>query len=111
MMFYAGILSAEEISAETQQLQEECLQCHAQEQIPNELIYRRYLMKYSTAKGMERAIKMYLKNPKKENSIMPLPFFSKFSMKEALALDDENLEKNIHSFLDRYDVKKRLVLP
>lgn len=111
MVFYSNVLYAQKSSVSSQQLQETCLQCHTKEQIPDELIYRRYLMKYSTAEGMANAIKIYLKDPKKEHSIMPPPFFSKFPMKEASALDDEKLEKNIGSFLDRYDVKKKLVLP
>ncbi|MCW8822019.1 MAG: hypothetical protein OQK45_07305 [Sulfurovum sp.] len=109
-LLYAG-LYAQESQGEKQQLENQCLQCHMKHQIPNELIYQRYLMKYSTADGMGKAIKEYLKHPKKENSIMPLPFFLKFPMKEALVLDDENLEKNIRMFLDMYDVKKKLVLP
>ena len=109
-MMYVG-LYAEESSAEKQQLQETCLQCHIQDQIPNALIYRRYLMTYSTQEAMKKAIMKYLKNPQKENSIMPPPFFSKFPMKEALDLDDESLEKNIRAFLDNFDVKKKLILP
>ncbi|WP_309499322.1 hypothetical protein [Sulfurovum sp.] len=104
-------LYGQEVGIQAQQLQEACLKCHIQEQIPDELIYKRYLMKYSTTKSMEKAIENYLKNPKKENSIMPPPFFLKFPMKEALVLDDENLEKNIRAFLDMFDVKKKLVLP
>ncbi len=110
MMFYAG-LYGDESSEGKQDLHDTCLHCHIQQQIPDELIYQRYLMKYSTSDGMAKAIKVYLKNPKKENSIMPLPFFLKFPMKEVSALDDENLEKNIRAFLDRYDVRKKLVLP
>jgi len=110
IMMYVG-LYAEESSAEKQQLRETCLQCHIQEQIPSELIYRRYLMTYSTQEEMQNAIFNYLKDPKKENSIMPPPFFFKFPMKEALDLDDETLEKNIRAFLDTFDVKKKLVLP
>ncbi len=109
-MLYVG-LYAEEFSSAKQQLQSQCLQCHTQDQIPNELIYRRYLMKYSTQEAMKKAILKYLKDPQKENSIMPPPFFSKFPMKEALELDDENLEKSIRAFLDAFDLKNKLVLP
>lgn len=110
MMFYAG-LYGNESSKGDQDLQNKCLHCHIQQQIPDELIYGRYLMKYSTVDGMRKAIKEYLKNPKKENSIMPLPFFLKFPMKEVSDLNDETLEKNIDAFLDALDVKKKLVLP
>ncbi len=106
-MSFAGDITIDD----KQQLQQKCLQCHNQEQIPNELIYRRYLMTYSTQEAMKTAIMKYLKNPKQENSIMPHPFFSKFPMKEASDLDDENLKKNIQTFLNIFDLKKKLVLP
>jgi hypothetical protein len=110
MVLYAGLF-AEESSSAQQELESNCLLCHTQDQIPNTLIYRRYLMKYSTQEAMSKAILKYLKDPKKENSIMPPPFFSKFPMKYALDMDDTILKKNIRTFLETFDVKKKLVLP
>jgi len=94
-----------------QQLQKECLQCHVDQQIPSALVYRRYLMKYSTFERMEGAIFAYIKNPDQKHSIMPLQFFLKFPMKEATTLDDDMLQKMIKSYLNTFDVKKKLVLP
>lgn len=105
-----GLYAEESLSAQ-QELQTKCLNCHTQDQIPNTLIYRRYLMIYSTKEAVSEAILKYLKDPQKEKSIMPPPFFSKFPMKEALDLDDATLEKNIAAFLDMNDVKKKLLLP
>ncbi len=110
MVFYVG-LYGDEKRKENQDLQDKCLHCHIQQQIPDELIYRRYLMTYSTTENMTKAMMRYLKNPKKEDSIMPPQFFLKFPMKKALTLDDEGLKKNVHTFLERFDVKKKLVLP
>ena len=109
-MFYVGVY-ADETFSQNEQLQSKCLECHIQEQIPNELIYRRYLMTYSTSKEMQNAIFNYLKDPQQVNSIMPPPFFFKFSMKEALDLNDVSLKENIRAFLDHFDVKKKLILP
>ncbi|RLA69880.1 MAG: hypothetical protein DRG09_04630 [Epsilonproteobacteria bacterium] len=111
MLFSIGVVAGNITIDDKQQVQEKCLQCHNQEQIPNGLIYRRYLMKYSTKEAMKIAIMKYLKDPKQKNSIMPHPFFSKFSMKEVSDLDDENLKKNIQTFLNTFDLKKNLVLP
>ena len=94
-----------------QQLQKECLQCHIEQQIPSALIYRRYLMKYSTFERMEKAIFAYIKNPDKKHSIMPPQFFLKFPMKELSTLDEDALQKMIKSYLNTFDVKKKLVLP
>ncbi|PHS41042.1 MAG: hypothetical protein COB07_03355 [Sulfurovum sp.] len=104
-------LYAEESLSAKQQLQNNCLNCHTEDQIPNDLIFRRYLMKYSTEEAMSKAILKYLKDPQQKNSIMPHPFFSKFPMKEALNLNDATLKKNIHTFLETFAVKKKLVLP
>ena len=111
MIFSIGAVAGNINIDDKQQVQQKCLQCHNQEQIPNTLIYRRYLKKYSTQKAMRTVILKYLKDPKQENSIMPHPFFSKFSMKIASDLDDEDLKKNIQTFLDTFDLKKKLILP
>ena len=110
LMFSLGVFAANISIDDKQQVQQKCLQCHNQEQIPNALIYRRYLMKYSTQEAMKTAILKYLKDPTQENSIMPHPFFSKFPMKEASDLDEVDLKKNIQTFLDTFDLKKNLVL-
>ena len=85
-----------------------CLACHAKNQIPNQLIYKRYLMKYSTEKNIEKAMIEYLKNPDQKNSIMPSAFFTKFPMKKAMT--EKNLKDKIREFIKLYDIKKRLVL-
>ncbi|WP_309497773.1 hypothetical protein [Sulfurovum sp.] len=110
MMFYFEMYAGE-TSYEVEQLQSNCLKCHMQEQIPTQLIYRRYLMTYSTQEEMQNAIFKYMKDPQKKNSIMPPPFFYKFPMKEVLDMDDKSLKQNIRIFLDYLDVKKKLILP
>ncbi len=91
-------------------LQDACLACHIRQQVPSELIYRRYLMKYSTNERMEEAMLAYLKKPEKKRSIMPRQFFLKFPMKEALQRDEKVLRKEIRAYLERFDVKKKLLL-
>ena len=87
-----------------------CLSCHAQQQIPNRLIYKRYLMQYSTDNRMEEAIFRYLKNPNKETSIMPPQFFLKFPMKERLELDDTRLKINIREYLKKFNIREHIII-
>ncbi len=87
-----------------------CLSCHTQQQIPNQLIYRRYLMKYSTDKRMEEAMFTYLRHPDKENSIMPPQFFLKFPMKEKLELDETVLRTNIREYLKKFNIKEHIII-
>jgi len=103
-------LYAEELSTQEQLVKQNCLNCHQQHQIPSILIHKRYLMKYSTNKRMEKAIFAYLKAPDKARSIMPSAFFSKFPMKEAITVDDNSLRKYIQNYIKYFDIKKRLVL-
>ena len=91
-------------------LKTNCLACHTKEQIPNKLMYKRYLMKYSTNVRMEEVMFNYLKNPKKSNSIMPPPFFLKFPMCKKLDLADDILRNHIKQYLDFFDLKKHLIL-
>ena len=98
------------VFAEVDALENDCLACHKAQQIPSNLIYRRYLMKYSTEYKMEQAIYTYLKDPQKTTSIMPPQFFLKFPMKEALKLDDDRLKADIKAYLKKFDIKKKLIL-
>jgi hypothetical protein len=90
------------------ELEQNCLKCHIKNQLPTNLIYKRYLMKYSTKNNMKTAIFNYLKNPKIQNSIMPKQFFIKFKIKNNIKLDDKTLKRDIDLFLEKYDIKKRL---
>ena len=110
ILFYVDLYASEKES-EKEELQSKCLACHTKNQIPNELIYKRYLVKYSTKDAMTQEIVKYLKDPKQKNSVMPPPFFTKFPMKNALDLDDAILEQNTRVFLDIFDMKKKLTLP
>jgi hypothetical protein len=89
-------------------VQKSCLGCHEKNQIPSELIYKRYLMKYSTNSSMQEAIFNYLKSPLKKESIMPPVFFLKFPMKKRMQMEDDALKMEIEAFLKQYDIRKRL---
>ena len=91
-------------------LKEKCLNCHQQQQIPSNLLYKRYLMRYSTFKNMKNVIVDYLQEPQKKNSIMPLEFFLKFPMKQKLNLNDKDLNRAVELYLHHFDIKKKLVL-
>jgi len=90
LLFCLGAYAQE---SEEMILENRCLSCHVKQQIPSELIYRRYLMKYSTKKAITEAMLSYLINPKKPDSIMPSQFFLKFPMKPSLGFSEATLKK------------------
>ena len=88
-------------------LKTKCLKCHMEQKIPSELIYRRYLLYYSSKDTIRGKMYHYLKNPKKENSIMPRQFFLKFPMKRKVDINSTQL---IDEYMDFFDIKARLIL-
>ena len=94
----------------TSRVQNNCLSCHQEQKIPSELLYRRYLLKYSTDNNIKTHLLNYLKNPKKENSIMPKQFFLKFPEKKLLDLNETSLQESIDDYLNYFDVRKKLKL-
>ena len=91
-------------------LERNCLNCHREEKIPSELIYRRYLTQYSTHRAIKKRLFIYLKNPQKIASVMPKQFFLKFPEKKSLDLNSSLLEKSIDDYLEHFDLKKQLKL-
>ncbi len=106
-IFIASVAQSDEASTLVRQ---NCLDCHKRQKIPSELIYRRYLLKFSTNEKIKEYLISYLKDPKVENSIMPKQFFLKFPQKKALDLNDSVLEESIEEYLNYFDIKKRLKL-
>ncbi len=100
----------EKTTVEKPTLESTCLACHRQQQIPSDLIYKRYLMHYSTPTRIEKAMFHYLQTPSREHSIMPAQFFLKFPMMKAIDMDEKELKKYIRLYMETFDVKKKLVL-
>ncbi len=93
------------------ELENNCLSCHKKQKIPSELVYRRYLMHYSSRKLIENNIFTYLKNPMQKSSIMPNQFFLKFPMKRKSDFNNTTLKKYIKEYIDLFDIRKKLILP
>lgn len=111
IILFCILIEAEEIPPEETLLYQNCISCHVQQQIPSELIYRRYLQQYGTRQDMLKAIIVYLKKPQMDHSIMPQQFFMRFPPKVPTDLNDTELTISVEAYLQFYDIGKRLVLP
>jgi len=111
ILFISSLFAQKPTPMLPKELDRACLQCHQREQIPSSLVYRRYLMRYSTPERISNAMLAYLKHPSKANSIMPSQFFLKFPMKEKSLMKENVLKRYIYYYIEAFDVKKRLVLP
>jgi len=108
--FLISILFATLTATPSKVLEKNCINCHITQKIPSELLYRRYLQKYSTHTRIQNKIFEYLKAPNKKNSIMPKQFFLKFPEKKALDLNETLLKESIKDYLEHFDIKKQLIL-
>jgi hypothetical protein len=105
-----GIFLMLSISSSGVEIKNSCIECHQSQKIPSELIYRRYLMRYSDSNIIKDKIFLYLQNPTKESSIMPKQFFLKFPMKMKTDLNSITLKYEIEEYLKLFDIKRRLIL-
>jgi hypothetical protein len=94
----------------TDVLMQKCIQCHINQKIPSDMIYRKYLLRYSTSQNISQAIYNYIKAPSPKTSIMPKPFFDKFPLKPQLAIEEGELKELIDLYIKKYDLKNRLSL-
>ncbi len=91
-------------------LEANCLGCHREQKLPDNLIYRRYLLQYSSPERIEKALITYLRHPDKTHSIMPSEFFLRFPLKYPSKLEDEELRESVRKYVEYFDVRRRLRL-
>jgi hypothetical protein len=72
------------------------------------MIYRRYLLKYSSKDVIRDKIYRYLRSPAIQESIMPPQFFSKFLLKEPTEMSNEELKDMIDGYMDYFDISHKL---
>jgi len=91
-------------------VEDKCLSCHQAQSIPSEMIYRRYLLKYSSKDLIREKIYRYFLSPTTQESIMPSQFFSKFPLKEPTKMNEKELRDLIDRYIDYFDVSHKLYI-
>lgn len=85
-----------------------CLSCHQKLPVGIDKYFYRYLLKYSSERKVKQALTAYLKNPSKENTIMPEAFVSRFGIKQKSLLSDKELNEAIDIYWEKYKVFGKL---
>jgi len=85
-----------------------CVSCHKKLPIKIDKFFYRYLLKYSSAIETKYAMKLYLQNPKKENSILNPALLKRFGVKKRTTLSQKELEKAIDEYWDKYKIFGKL---
>ncbi len=85
-----------------------CVSCHKKLPIKIDKFFYRYLLKYSSAIETKYAMKLYLQNPKKENSILNPALLKRFGIKKKSQLSEKELEKAIDEYWEKYKIFGKL---
>jgi len=86
-----------------------CLPCHNNHfPISLQRMFMLYLKTYSGEMTLKGALKEYLKNPKKETSVMSDLFIDRFGIKEKTTLSDKELDEAIDIYWKLYNVRNKL---
>ncbi|MEA1917880.1 MAG: hypothetical protein U9N42_10210 [Campylobacterota bacterium] len=85
-----------------------CVSCHKQLPVSIDKYFYKYLLKYSSKDDVLSAMKLYLKNPSKETTIMSGAFIRRFGVKKPTTLNSHELSKALNIYWKKYEIKNRL---
>lgn len=85
-----------------------CLACHKKLQVGIDKFFYRYLLTHSSKKEVQKALKTYLKNPKKENSLLADGLILRFGVKKPTNLSDEELDYALERYWETYNLIGKL---
>ncbi len=88
--------------------QTNCIPCHNKIDVTLEKLFFRYLLKYSSEKNVKNSLTMYLKNPTIDATVMPEAFIKRYGIKKKTTLSDEELQKAINIYWEKYKVFGKL---
>jgi hypothetical protein len=85
-----------------------CIECHRDLPMSLQRIFMNYLGVYSGEKNTKAALKHFMRYPRADTSVMSDLFLQNFSIKKPLKISDEELDKAIDIYWDRYKVIGKL---
>ena len=88
--------------------EQNCVECHKSMPVKIDKFFYRYLLKYSSEEGLKSALISYLKNPKKEKTILQEGLQNRFGIKKKTTLSDTELKEAVDEYWDIYKVFGKL---
>ena len=109
-MWIAAIAAAGALCARTPEIPPSCLACHAKTAPPLSLVYRRYLMLYSSKPRIVKRMARFLTTPGRRLSSMPEGMKNRFNPELHPAYDPQTAEKAAEAVVEKEDVLKKIVV-
>lgn len=88
--------------------EQNCQTCHQKLQVGIDKFFYRYLLTHSSEERVKKALKTYLKQPKKENSLLADGLILRFGIKQPTKLDDAKLDKALEIYWEKYNLIGKL---
>lgn len=88
--------------------EENCMRCHKQMSLGMQKIFMRYLLKYSSEMPVKSAIIDFLKNPNYFTSALRKDQIARYGLKTKTTLTDEELEKAVDIYWEKYKIFGKL---
>jgi len=120
-LILSGMLYAEIVKKDTNSTKKEnseqnkiniyernCIPCHRYLPLSLEHMYMRYLKTFSGEKTFKASLKVFLKHPMEQTSVMSDLFIDRFSVKDKTLLNDKQLDEAINIYWDLYNVRNKL---
>ncbi len=85
-----------------------CISCHKKIPVSIDKYFYRYLLKYSSERSVKEAMTSYLKEPSKDKTVMAEAFIKRFGIKKKTKLTDEQLQKALDIYWEKYKVFGKL---
>lgn len=82
IIFFISLISISLFAAKNDIYETDCVKCHNRIPVAIDKYFYRYLLKYSSEKEVKKAMFNFLKNPKKEDSLMSESFINRFGVKK-----------------------------
>jgi hypothetical protein len=103
------LLGVQCIAAEVEALKI-CTVCHETAAPPFSLVYRRYLMLYSSKARIEKRMVNFLTAPSKKRSSMPEGMKNRFNPQEHPAFDAQTVHKAVKALIRKEDLIPKIVV-
>ena len=108
IIFFISLISISLFAAENDIYETDCVKCHNRTPVTIDKYFYRYLLKYSSEKEVKKAMFNFLKNPKKEDSLMSESFINRFGVKKKTKLSDKKLKEALDIYWEKYKVFGKL---
>ncbi len=91
-------------AADVNVYEQNCVPCHRRLPVTLERFFFDYLLQYSSEREVKKALRRYLKHPKKKNSLATEELVERYGLMPRTTLNDDDLRRAIDIYWERYKV-------